>query len=248
VKTFVVTGAGGGIGGAIVESIAKNLTQGVVCACFNHSAAAAEALKKNLETKSLKIDLFQANLENAAEAESLAAAIIAKYGQSIFVLVNCAGFVEDKDFNKLTAEDFSRTLSVNLIAPFILSQKLAAAMVKNGGGRIVNISSSSGSIEVHPTSIDYDASKAALNSLTKNLSIEFAPTVNVNAVAPGWVSSANMNEQLDKSFLDHVRGQILLGRFAEPSEVADLVWFLLGEKSNYITGALIPIDGGLKLK
>jgi len=192
------------------------------------------------------IEIIQANLENKTDIEKMLDAILSRY-KKVDVLINNAGYVEDMDFTNRKYEDFEKTFKINLYAPFLISQRLGRTMVENKYGRIINVSSTNGLNTIYPTSIDYDASKAALNSLTRNLAIEFAPYVNVNAILPGWVGT-EMNKQLDTEFLESEKRNILLERFAEPREIADLVLFLASDKANYITAALIPIDGGIKIK
>ena len=111
-------------------------------------------------------------------------------------------------------------------------------------GKIINISSTNGINTTYPYSVDYDASKAALINLTKNLAIQFAPYVNVNSVAPGWVDTP-MNAELSKSYLREEKEKILLKRFAEPEEIANVVLFLASDKSKYITSEIITVSGGL---
>lgn len=127
-----------------------------------------------------------------------------------------------------------------------MSKIFGKHMYSNKNGRIINISSTNGDKTIYPTSIDYDASKAAINNLTKNFAIEFAPYVLVNAIMPGWVMT-EMNKQLDQEFLESERKRILLGKFTTPEEIAGVVEFLAEEKSTAITGAVIPVDGGLSL-
>ena len=245
-KVYLVTGGGGGIGSAIVETIASNIQSGIIIVHYNSSKEPAEKLQKKLQTKHVIIEIIQANLENKTDIEKMLDAILSRY-KKVDVLINNAGYVEDMDFTNRKYEDFEKTFKINLYAPFLISQRLGRTMVENKYGRIINVSSTNGLNTIYPTSIDYDASKAALNSLTRNLAIEFAPYVNVNAILPGWVGT-EMNKQLDTEFLESEKRNILLERFAEPREIADLVLFLASDKANYITAALIPIDGGIKIK
>ena len=117
-------------------------------------------------------------------------------------------------------------------------------MVDQKYGKIVNISSTNGINTIYPYSVDYDASKAALINLTKNLAIQFAPNVNVNSVAPGWVDTL-MNTELSKSYLRKEKEKILLKRFAEPEEISNVVLFLASNKARYITSEIITVSGGL---
>ena len=122
-----------------------------------------------------------------------------KFGE-VYAVINNAGIVEDMQVEERTATQFNKTLINNATSVFLMSKIFGRQMFKNKRGRIVNISSTNGDATLYPTSIDYDASKAAINNLTKNFAIEFAPYVNVNAVMPGWVMT-EMNEELDKAYL-----------------------------------------------
>ena len=168
--------------------------------------------------------------------------IISKFGR-IDVLVNNAGIAIDKEFEDRTVEDWKRTLSVNLIAPFIVSKYVGNEMLKNKAGRIINISSTNGINSFFPTSIDYDASKAGLINLTHNLAIQFAPYINVNCVAPGWVN-ADMNKELSKDLIEEETNRIYKRRFAEPSEIAKIVTFLASDSADFINDEIIKVDGG----
>lgn len=118
-------------------------------------------------------------------------------------------------------------------------------MVDNKYGVIINISSTNGIDTPYIESIDYDASKAGLISLSKNLANYFAPYVRVNTICPGWVNT-EMNKNLDSDFISKEENKILLGRFANPREVANLVEFLISDKASYINDSIIRIDGGIK--
>lgn len=109
--------------------------------------------------------------------------------------------------------------------------------------RIVNISSTNGINSFFPTSIDYDASKAGIISLTNNFALEYQPKILVNAVAPGWINT-EMNKQLEEEVIKEETEKIYLKRFAEPKEVATLIYFLCSEENTYVNGETIKIDGG----
>ena len=163
---------------------------------------------------------------------------------TIDILVNNAAIVIDKPFFKRSVVDFDKTIKTNLIGPFLLCKYIAPIMLKNKCGKIINVASTNGINTFDPGSIDYDASKAGLISLTHNLAIDLAPYVNVNAVAPGWINT-DMNKDICEDLLLKEKEKIYLKRFGEPIEVAKLISFLASDDANYINGEIIKIDGGM---
>ena len=134
-------------------------------------------------------------------------------------------------------------LNVNLIAPFLLSKYASKYMIKNKYGKIINIASTNGIDTYYPSSLDYDASKAGLISLTHNLAIELAPYITVNAIAPGWTNT-DMNKNLSEEQKKKINERILLKRFANPDEIANVVAFLASPEASYINNEVIRVDGG----
>lgn len=163
--------------------------------------------------------------------------------------MNNAGYVKDKELRNRTYEDFEKTIKINLTANFYLSKAFGFKMFEKHYGKILNISSTSGLIlhsgSMNPTSIDYDASKAGINALTKNFAIEFAPYVNVNAIAPGWVDTP-LNYSIPNYVRENENAKILKNRWACPNEIAELAWYLISDKSDFINGSIYEIDGGRK--
>ena len=239
-KVFLITGAGGGIGSAIVRTIAQNVQNGVILIHYNSNKANAQKLKEEIENENIKAETIKADLENQKECEKLCEYVLNKYG-AVDVLVNNAGFVEDKELIERTYEDFEKTVKINLIANFYLSKVFGYKMFEKKYGKIVNISSTSGLIlhsgSMCPTSIDYDATKAGINALTKNFAKEFAPYVNVNAVAPGWVDTP-LNFELPDYVREDENKKILKNRWAQPNEIADLVWFLISDNADFVNGSI----------
>lgn len=203
-------------------------------------------LQKEIQNKNITVEIVKADLEKKEELEKFVDNVLSKFGV-IDVLVNNAGYVEDKELTDRTYEDFEKTLKINLIANFYLSKAFGIKMFENHYGKILNISSTSGLIlhsgSMCPTSIDYDASKAGINALTKNFAKEFAPYVNVNAIAPGWVDTP-LNYELPNYVRESENAKILKNRWAQPSEIAELAWYLISDKSDFVNGSIYEIDGG----
>lgn len=136
-----------------------------------------------------------------------------------------------------------KTLDINLIAPFVLTKLVGKEMMKQKSGAIINISSTNGINTYYPTSVDYDASKSGLISLTYDSAVQFAPYVRVNCVAPGWVNT-EMNKELPEDFVKEETERILVKRFAEPKEIAKVVTFLASEDASFVNSTVIKVDGG----
>ena len=161
---------------------------------------------------------------------------------SLDVLVNNAAISKDTDLLLKEKKEFLNVLDVNLVAPFLLSQKLSS-LIKEASGTIINISSNNALGENYPESIDYDASKAGVVSLTHNFAKVYAPNIRVNSVAPGWIDT-DMTSNIDSTFKNEEISKILLGRFACKEEIADAIYFLAS--NSYINGTVLRIDGGIK--
>lgn len=242
-KVVLITGASSGIGLKTATEFAKN-GHNVIIHYLNHEKEAYE-LSKNLENNyHIKTLCIKADLTKENEIKEMIKKINKDYNK-LDILVNNAGIAIDTLFEDKTKENFQKTLNINLIAPFLVSKYASELMLKNKKGTIINITSTNGINSYYPYSLDYDASKAALNNLTKNLSVEFAPYIRVNAVAPGWVNTP-MNKELDKEFIEEEKKKINLNRFAEPEEIAKIIYFLSTDDASYINGSIIIADGGRK--
>ncbi len=240
-KVALVTGSSRGIGKAIITDFAKKGYNVVINYIKEYNEA--ERLKEKLENEyGIKALTIKADVSNEDEVQEMVTNIKKEF-KRIDVLVNNAGIAIDKEFEDRTVEDWKRTLSVNLIAPFIVSKYVGNEMLKNKSGKIINISSTNGINAFFPTSVDYDASKAGLINLTHNLAIQFAPYINVNCIAPGWVNT-DMNKELPKDLIEEETNRIYKKRFAEPSEIAKVVTFLASDDADYINDEIIKVDGG----
>lgn len=242
-KVVLITGGSKGIGRAITEELAKEDYEIIVG--YNASHEKAESLKNGIKEKYNKdIMLVQGDLSSEEAIQNVIQKIEEKY-ESVDILINNAGLSIDTILEDKTAENFKKILNVNLIAPFLLSKHFGKKMYDKKSGKIINISSTNGMDTPYPEGMDYDASKAGLISLTKNFATEFAPYVQVNSIAPGWVNT-EMNQLLSEEQRQEEYQKILLNRFAEPAEIAKVVKFLISEDASYINGIIIKVDGGSK--
>ena len=239
-KVVLVTGSSSGIGREIVRKLASIYE---VIIHYNNNYTNALKLKEELDNLYHKdILMVKCDLSKEEEIDSMLNTIYDRYN-SIDILINNAAVAIDTDFVDKTKENFMKTLEVNLVAPFLLSKKIGLKMKENKEGVIINISSTNGIDTLYPESIDYDASKAGLINLSSNLSNYLAPYVRVNTICPGWVNT-EMNKDLDEEFINSEKEKILMDRFAEASEIASLVKFLISDEASYINNSIIRIDGG----
>lgn len=189
---------------------------------------------------------YQCDLSNEDDIKALIQKIYLEY-KSVDILVNNAAVEINKDISSRTKKDFMHTLDVNLVAPFLLCKEIGSRMYVNEYGKIINISSNNSINKYDPITIDYDASKAGLNILTKCFAKEYAPFVYVNAIAPGWILTDKiklLDDNLDNKFIEEESKNILLNRFANCEDITNLILFLASDKSSYINGEIITIDGG----
>lgn len=240
-KCAVVTGSSRGIGRAIVTLFASK-GYNIVIHYENQKKIAEELASEISNLYGVRVLTIQANLAKEEEIYSFFEQVKAYFGK-INVLVNNAGIAIDTVLEDKTKENFMKTLEVNTIAPFLLSRIFAPIIVD--AGSIIMISSTNGIDTNYIESLDYDASKAALISLTHNLAAAYAPNIRVNAVAPGWVET-DMNSLLDDEFYKEESNKILLRRFAMPEEIANVVFFLASDEASYINDSVIRVDGGCK--
>ena len=239
-KNVLITGGSSGLGKSTAELFAKKGYNIIIS--YNTHKKEAEALKEELEKKyNIKVLSIKVDITKEEEIQQMIKEITDKFN-TIDVLVNNAGIAIDTTFEDKTKEIFQKTLEVNLVGTFLVSKYVSKIMKK---GSIINISSTNGIDSYYPFSMDYDASKAGINLLTKNLAIELAPNIRVNAIAPGWINTP-MNKDLSKEFKEEEIKKITLQRFAEPEEIANIIYFLATEEASYINGSIIIADGGRK--
>lgn len=239
----LVTGSSRGLGKAIVIEYAKHGYDVIIN--YNNSKDKALELKDYIESNyKVKSLVIGCDISKEEEIDAMIDEIYKEFGH-LDILVNNASIALDQDFELKTKEDFMKTLETNLVGTYLLSKKIGLKMKEAKKGNIINISSTNGLETTYPESIDYDASKAGIISLNHNLANYFAPYIRVNTICPGWINT-DMNKDLDEEFIKDETNKILLGRFAEPEEIAYLAYFLGTDKSSYINDSIIRIDGGVK--
>ena len=188
---------------------------------------------------------IQADVSKEEEVDAMISLIEKKWG-GVDILINNAAVDLSNLFHLKTADEFRKTLDVNVVGAFNCSKRVYRYMLDQEYGRIINISSTNGINTYYPMCIDYDASKAALISLTHNLAFEYGPYINVNAIAPGFIGTDNELDGYDEEFLKEEQEKIMVNRYGKPEEVAYLVKFLISDEANFINNTIIRIDGGQK--
>lgn len=241
-KTALITGASGDLGGNLALEFAKN-DYNVIIHYFTKEQKAKEIEEKIKELYQVETLIVKCNISNEEEIKKMFEKITNKF-KTIDVLVNNAAIANDTIFFDKQEEDFIKVYKTNLIGPYLASKYTSSIMLEQKQGVIINISSTNAENTYYPYSADYDASKAALNSLSKNLAVELAPYIRVVTVAPGWINT-QMNKELDKKYIEEEQEKILLKRFAEPIEIAKVVTFLASDDAKYINNTIITVDGGM---
>lgn len=239
-KVVLITGASRGLGAAIAQVFAKNKHN--IILNYNNSEKEALNLAEELKQYDVEVLPIKADITDEEQIKNMVETSISKF-KHIDVLVNNAAIALDTTFEDKTKENFLKTLDTNLIGPFLVAKYVGDNMQKQKQGNIINISSTNGLETYYEYGLDYDASKAGLISLTHNLALHYAPYINVNAIAPGWIKT-EMTKNLDKDYIKEEEAKILLNRFAEPEEIAPVVYFLSTQEAKYINNEVIRVDGG----
>ena len=227
-KNVLITGGSSGLGKELVK-------------CFNENGYNVYFTYFKNKPQNPK-NSFYCDLSNEEDINKLLDKL-----PNIDILINNSSVEFNTDFYLKNKKDFLYTLDVNLIGPFLLSRELGRRMFDRKYGKIINISSNNSINKYDSSTIEYDASKAGVNILTKVLAKEFAPNVLVNAVAPGWILTdkvKKLDNLLNNKLSEEESKKILLNRFAECEDITNLVLFLASDKCNYINGEIIRIDGG----
>lgn len=242
-KVVFITGSAKGIGAAIAKKMAS-LNYNVVVN-YLKSENEAKKLKEEMENRfNVEVFLLQGDVSKEIEVKEMVEKIMSKFGH-IDCLVNNAALCQDNYFPEKSGEEFQNVLNTNVVGTFLTCKYVGQEMVKQKKGKIVNISSTNG-IDTNETySMDYDASKSGVISLTHNFAKALAPFVLVNAVAPGWVRTESVLE-MNPNYLEEEKEKCMLNRFATPEEIASVVAFLASEEASFVNSTIIRVDGGLK--
>ena len=241
-KVAVVTGGTRGIGYAVVR---KYLEAGASVALFGSRQCTADAALERItsELPGANVMALSPDLTDSASVEGAFGEVVKRFGR-IDILVNNAGISQSLPLNEYSDEEMDKILDLNLKAVFVCCRAAARLMEASGGGVILNTSSVV-SLYGQPSGCLYPTTKFAVNGLTKSLSRELAPRgIRVNAVAPG-VTRTDMVANLPEALIKPLVARIPIGRVGEPDEGADAFLFLASDMASYITGAVLPVDGGV---
>lgn len=245
-KTALITGASQGIGACIARRLAKDgFSIAVNCRSQAELENGGLAVKAECESYGVEAECFIASVSDFSACEALVKAVKERFC-TIDVLVNNAGVTKDGLIARMSEEQFDFVAGVNYKGVFNMLRHTAPVMMKQRGGRIVNVASVAG-LYGNPGQLNYSASKAGVVGMTLTAAKELGPrNITVNAVAPGFIETP-MTAVLDEKYKEDIRAQIPLRRFGQPEEVAGAVSFLVGEDSRYITGQVLVIDGGMPM-
>jgi len=237
-KNVLITGSSSGLGKETARVFARN-NYNVIVTYLSHEDEAL-SLKNELEIN-YGVQVLCVKCDISKEEDVLAMInIIKKEFCHIHCLVNNAAISNDSDISEKSALDFKRVVDVNLVGTFIVTKYISELMES---GVIINISSTDGIDTCYKEEMDYAASKAGIISLTKTMAKKFSPNIRVNCVAPGWINT-DVNKDLYSEFKEKEIDKILLKRFAEPKEIANVIYFLATPEASYINGTVIRVDGG----
>ena len=239
VRTAIVTGGGSGIGYAITE---KFVSEGIRTIIIGRDSQKLKMAKEKLGDLCIPVSFDLADLKSIPDMVNQ----ILKEHPQIDILVNNAGINLKKDFTEVSDEEFNRIIQTNVSSVFALSRELVKHMITIGGGRIINISSMASQYGL-PKVIAYTASKSAIEGMTRAMAVELSPKgILVNCIAPGFIATDMSAKALkgDEERFRKVMSRTPLGKLGSPADVAEAAYFLCSDKSGYLTGVILPVDGG----
>ena len=241
-KTALVTGGTGGLGTAICKALSAR--GDVVVACHLPSEMEqARDWQNELKAEGFNVNIVAGDVSSFEDTQRMIQDLEKNYGW-VDVLVNCAGITRDKTLRNMDEKDWEDVVSVNLGSVFNVTRQVIEGMIERGYGRIVNISSVNGQRGQFGQT-NYSAAKAGMHGFTMALAQEAARKgVTVNTVSPGYIATS-MTEAIPEEIRNQIVSGIPMGRMGDPTDIAHTIAFLTDEKSDYITGANIPVNGGL---
>ena len=243
-KTVLVTGSSRGIGKETIIEYAKNGYNVIIN--YNNSKKEAIELEKHVMNQyNVNALTIKCDISNEEEVIEMVAKSINKF-KKIDVLVYNAGISIDNDISLKDSNEFKRVIDVNLLGSFLVTKYVSKHMLNEKEGNIIFVSSKNGIDTEYEYSIDYDASKAGVISLMHNFSKLLSPYIRVNTVAPGWVNTDYISNNLNDEFIQMEKDKVLLNRFANSIEIAKVIYFLSSDSASYINNTVIRVDGGLK--
>ena len=238
-KVAIVTGGGSGLGFAIAEKFTQN---GIITIIAGRDE---EKLKNAKEKLGEFAYAMSCDVSNLASIPVFVEKVISQFGQ-IDILVNNAGINMKKDFTEVTDEEFQMVLTTNLTSVFVMSREVVKHMLAKGSGSIINISSMAAQYGL-PKVIAYSASKTAIDGMTRAMAVELSPKgIRINAIAPGFIYSAMTDKALnsDPERKAKVFGRTPMGHMGQPADIGEAAYFLASDAAKYITGVVLPVDGG----
>ena len=239
-KVAVVTGAGRGIGRAVALAYAR---MGADVACVSRTEENSAKAAAEVEALGRRAWAVAVDVSDTAAVDAAAGKILDDAGR-VDILVNNAGVTRDNLLMRMSEEEWDTVLDINLKGAFNFTKAFSRTFIKQRSGRIINIASVIGLIGNAGQS-NYAASKAALIGFTKSIAKELAPRgITVNAIAPGFIET-DMTAALDDKVRESIIGNVPLGRFGSPDDIAHAAVFLAMEPSGYITGQVLTVDGGM---
>lgn len=241
-RIALVTGGIGGIGTEVCRELCRQ-DRVVVAGHLPDEAEQAEAWLDSMRSEGHEVDIVPGDVSDFESSAAMVRRVEENHGV-IEVLVNCAGITRDKTLRKMSPEDWKAVINTNLDSVFNVTRNVINNMLENGFGRIVNISSVNGQ-KGQFGQTNYSAAKAGVHGFTMALAQEVASKgVTVNTVSPGYVDTP-MTEELPDDIKDQIVSGIPMRRMATPGEIAQAVGFLCEDRTDYITGANVPVNGGM---
>jgi 3-oxoacyl-[acyl-carrier protein] reductase len=243
-RVAIVTGGGRGIGRAVALRLAGEGAD--VAISYRSNNGAAEKAAEEVRTAGMRCETFKGDVALQEDVEALVKGVIEAFGR-IDILVNNAGLTRDNLMMRMKEEEFDDVLNTNLKGTYLCTRAVLRPMIRARWGRIINISSVVGLVG-NAGQANYAASKAGIIGFTKSVAREVAQRgITANVVAPGYVET-ELTGNLPEKVKDQIKGQVPAGRFGEAEEVAEVVAFLAGEGSGYVTGQTVAVDGGMTMQ